>query len=369
MPPGRLTRGRRARARAGQARPDRDRLNAAAARSGAPRDTSGFTAGVAAVTPRIEARFRVLRAGILDNWVADDGSLTVGDNIAGQNARAAAERVGGAQTLLNGYVALGLPQALTTDDTLRGLVAGDGRNALARPYADDGRAEPASNVPDQVAAFFRYLQPREPVGDPLDTLSPAFRRVPAGARGGDRGRTSAMAVPRASPPTDGGRLDETSPMCQLHDRPAGAEPSRAGRPPRPAGPGRPRPRRRRRRRRTPAVTSPPRRRPPPRRPRARLPSVTAPAPARARIVRAPRVRGQAITFTVRCESGTCRVATALTAGRRSVGRAATVSIAAGAQRTSPSASTPPGAGSSRAADACGSRLASRSRARRSRSAR
>ena len=50
-------------------------------------------------------------------------------------------------------------------------------------------------------------------------------------------------------------------------------------------------------------------------------------------MRAPRVRGQAITFTVRCETGTCSVATALTAGTRSVGRAATVSIAAGRQRT------------------------------------
>ena len=188
-----------------------DRLNSAAAGQGGTRNTSGFAAGVAAVTPRIQARFRELRAEILDNWLADDGSLTSGKGTQATNARAAAERVGGAQTLLNGYVALGLPQAVATDDTLRGLVAGDRRNALANPIGDDGRAEPASNVPDQVAAFIRFLQPRQPVGDVLVALGLRFedhrRALEASITPFVReGRAAGQSA------ADGGRLDQTSPV-------------------------------------------------------------------------------------------------------------------------------------------------------------
>ncbi len=306
-----------------------DDLARAAVGQGGTRDTSGFAAGVAAVTPRIQTRLRELRAEILDNWLADDGSLTSGKGTQATNARAAAERVGGAQTLLNGYVALGLPQAVATDDTLRGLVAGDRRNALAHPIGDDGRAEPASNVPDQVAAFIRFLQPRQPVGDVLVDLGIRFedhRRAleasitPFVREGRAAGQSS----------TDGGRLDQTSPVVSStidrlelsravlaeHLDPPAPAPTATPTPVAPAA--------------SPPAASPPASAPPAAGP---APVVTAPAPARARIVRAPRVRGQAITFTVRCETGTCSVATALTAGRRSVGRAATVSIAAGRQRT------------------------------------
>ena len=210
----------------------------------APENTSGFAAGVAAVTPRIQARFRELRAEILDNWPADDGSLTSGKGTQATNARAAAERVGGAQTLLNGYVALGLPQAIATDDTLRGLVAGDRRNALARPIGDDGRAEPASNVPDQVAAFIRFLQPRQPVGDVLVSLGLRFEDH---RRALEASITPFVREGRAAGQSAGRRraARPDQPRGELHDRPTGAQPGRARRPPRPARPGRPRPRRRR----------------------------------------------------------------------------------------------------------------------------
>jgi hypothetical protein len=291
---------------------------------GGSRDRSGFAAGVAAVTPEIRAGFDVLRAGILDDWLADDGKLTSGNGTQATNALAAAERVGGAQTLLNGYVALGLPQALATDDTLRGLVAGDQRNALARPLRDDGRADAASNVPDQVAAFFRFLQPLQPVSDPLNTLRLRFdeqrRALEASIAAYVRnGRAAGQSA------TDGGRLDQTSPVVSstidrlelsravLADRLDTPAPA-----PTPVAPAADEPA-------APPAAAPPAAGP--------APAATALARPRARIVRAPRVRGQAITFAVRCETGTCRVATALTVGRRSVGRSATVSIAAGRQRT------------------------------------
>jgi hypothetical protein len=298
------------------------------------RDQSGFAAGVAAVTPRIQTRFGELRDGILGNWLAEDGSLTSGNGTQATNARAAAERVGGAQTLVNGYVTLGFPQALATDDTLRSLVAGDRANALARPILDHRRAEPASNVPDQVAAFVRFLQPLHPVADPVDTLGYAFatHRRALESSIAPYVRTGRAAGQSA---TDGGRLDQSSPLvASTIDR---LELSRAvlaehlnppaqARTPTPTPTSTP----------TPIVsaggeaTAPPAATPPAAAP---APAVTTPAPARGRIIRAPRARGRAITLTVGCATGSCRIATALTAGSRSVGRAAPVSIAAGAQQT------------------------------------
>jgi hypothetical protein len=57
----------------------------------------------------------------------------------------AAERWGGASALLNGYVSLGLPQSLATDDTLRGLIDG----TEANPFTPTNLG---GSLPLQVAA-------------------------------------------------------------------------------------------------------------------------------------------------------------------------------------------------------------------------
>ena len=125
--------------------------------------------------------------------------------------RAAAARVGGAQTLLNGYIALGLPQALSTDDGLRALVAGDRANALAHPLGDNTPAEPAATVPDQVAAFIRFAQGARLFTDPLYTLGTRLNEyrdaleaaiMPYVKMGRAMGQTEA----------DGGRLDQSNPL-------------------------------------------------------------------------------------------------------------------------------------------------------------
>jgi List-Bact-rpt repeat protein len=54
----------------------------------------------------------------------------------GDNVHAAAGRAAGAGALLNGYISLGLPQALASDDTLNGLVNGAGSDPFTTPDAN-----------------------------------------------------------------------------------------------------------------------------------------------------------------------------------------------------------------------------------------
>ena len=57
-----------------------------------------------------------------------------------------------------------------------------------------------------------------------------------------------------------------------------------------------------------------------------------PVAVRARLVHAPRPHGRAVRFTVACVSGTCRLTTTVKAGARTIGRA-TTRLAAGRRRT------------------------------------
>ena len=97
-------------------------------------DQSGFTAAVAAATTAVNVRLRELQDETLKDFLAPNGQLTSGTGPA-TNVYDAADRVGGAQTLLDGYIALGLPQALSTDDGLRALVAGERRTRSCTPTA------------------------------------------------------------------------------------------------------------------------------------------------------------------------------------------------------------------------------------------
>ena len=282
------------------------------------RNTDGFAAAVADLTPQVDARLRTLQAAALGDVLNEDDTLTRGGGSRATDVEAAAERVGGAQQLVNGYVALGLPQALATDDTLHGLVAGDGANALAAPFGDDRRAAPADTVPGQVASFFAFMQVQLPQFDPLTVLGQllaAHQRALTSAIKPyiDTGR-SASAGQSA---TDGGPLDETSPLVsstidrlELTRAVLAAEPdSRVTPPVAPAPPTTPTP--------APAAATP-------------APAPASPAPARARIIRAPRAHGRTITATIGCLSGTCRITTTTSAGLR---RLTPFSIPAGSRRS------------------------------------
>ena len=273
-------------------------------------DRSGFAAAVAAVTPLVSASLDELRTDSLNDLRENNGTLKPGD------VKDAAERVGGAQALINGYVALGLPQALETDDRLHGAVAGDAANALLHPTFDAHSAVPAPMVPAQVANFIRYWRDAEAVslrrtrsGCLLEPPDPA-RADPAPVRA-VRSRVRAVAGRRRPPRRE-------QPARRLDDRPARADPCRAGGPPEPAAHSR--------------------------HARAgahagsehagdagsgRRPAPPRPAAARARILRAPRARGNAIRFSVRCLSGTCRIGTTVTAGRRTVARAGALTLRPG----------------------------------------
>jgi hypothetical protein len=284
-------------------------------------DSTGFARGVAAVTPLIETELRRLQKGGLE--AVHRAALDPASDV-----HAAAVRVGGVQNLLRGYLSLGLPQALATDDGLRGLVAGDAANALLHPYGDDRTNTPAPTVPGQVANYLERAVADVPAQDPIDVIGLHLNRH---SRAFETAIRPYVTTGRAAgqSPADGGRLDQGNPLVtSTIDR---LELSRAvlaahlARPPRPAAPA-PAP--------APAPSG----------------DVEAPAdPAtasdeetddppvaarpRARLVREPRARGNAIRYTVRCLSGTCRLGATVTAGRRTVGRAEALTLRAGTQRT------------------------------------
>ena len=175
------------------------------------RNASGFDATVADLRPLVEARLRTLQGAALDDALNEDGTLTHGSGSRATDVQAAAERVGGAQALLDGYIELGLPQALATDDTLHALVSGDAANALARPYGDDRRAAPAATVPGQVASFFDLIRQIAPQSDPFVTLALRFAEHRRALEGAITPYIQTGRAPGQSA-TDGGRLDEHSPL-------------------------------------------------------------------------------------------------------------------------------------------------------------
>jgi hypothetical protein len=227
----------------------------------------------------------------------------------------AAQRLGGAQSLIDAYVTLGLPQALTTDDALHSLIAGDAADALLHPFFDaDHSAEPADTIPGQVASFFRFEQAEMPAGDPLVTLGILL----------DRHRQAlqdaiAPYIKTGHGAIDEGPLDEANPLVRSTlDR---LELTRAvlqdGLDNRPASPAAPQPQ-----------------------PQPAAPAPAGPAPAsptatvaRARVIRAPRVHGRRIGVTVGCRTGTCRLTVTAASGRRSVARPARLTLRAGGRRT------------------------------------
>lgn len=83
------------------------------------------------------------------------GTLTTGDGTDGTNVQAAAQRLGGASALLNGYVSLGLPQALASDDLLHSYIAGQNADAFAPVQGNTLNVQPATDVVTQVVNYYK----------------------------------------------------------------------------------------------------------------------------------------------------------------------------------------------------------------------
>jgi hypothetical protein len=104
---------------------------------------------------------------VYDDVLGSESKLTTGGP-DGTNVQAAAQRLAGANALLNGYVSLGLPQALAGDDTLRSLI--DGKDANAFMATNVGgtplQVTPASTIADQVASVYTAAKQQQPDYDP-----------------------------------------------------------------------------------------------------------------------------------------------------------------------------------------------------------
>jgi hypothetical protein len=265
------------------------------------------------VTSLVENKLHDLQAGFYADLLAGGGQLTHGTSDA-TDVAAAAQRLGGAEKLVDSYVTLGLPQALATDDALHGLIAGDAANALAHPFFDDRTADPAATVPGQVASFFRLVQAEMPQTDPLTTLGILLNRHRQALQD-----AIAPYIKVQHGAVDMGALDEGSPLVQSTlDRLAL---TRAVLDDQLAHP--------------PAAPQPPAAQPQPQ-PTATVTPAPTPRPtaaARARLIHRVRVQGRTIRLTVGCQSGTCRLTVTAASGRRSVTRTVRLTLRAGAHRT------------------------------------
>src|SRR4029077_12587118 len=115
-----------------------------------PADVSGY------VEPAVNRALAVAQTGIYNDILSNGSTLTSGTSQA-TDVQSAAERLGGASAILDGYVSLGLPQALASDDKLHSLIAGANADAFARTDSNLNLwgVQYASSVPDQVVNYYR----------------------------------------------------------------------------------------------------------------------------------------------------------------------------------------------------------------------
>ena len=109
------------------------------------------------------------QTGIYNDILSNGSTLTSGTSQA-TDVESAAQRLGGASAILDGYVSLGLPQALASDDKLHSLIAGANADAFARtdPTLNLWGVQYASSVPDQVVNYYRAALTAMPGFDPAD---------------------------------------------------------------------------------------------------------------------------------------------------------------------------------------------------------
>ena len=128
-----------------------------------PADVSGY------VEPAVNRALAVAQTGIYNDILSNGSTLTSGTSQA-TDVQSAAERLGGASAVLDGYVSLGLPQALASDDKLHSLISGVNADAFARTDRNLNLwgVQYADSVPDQVVNFYRAAAAAMPGFDPAD---------------------------------------------------------------------------------------------------------------------------------------------------------------------------------------------------------
>jgi hypothetical protein len=131
--------------------------------------------GIQAATNAVAGELSTLRKMVYGDIIGAGGALTAGDSQA-TNVEQAATRLDGANELLDGYVSLGLPQALASDDALQGLVSGTNSDTFAPTSGGLAHAAPANDVPAQIvnlydAAIFDDSASATPVQDPADLVA------------------------------------------------------------------------------------------------------------------------------------------------------------------------------------------------------
>ena len=143
--------------------------------------------------------------------IISSGGLSAGDTQA-TNAQQAAIRLDGANELLDGYISLGLPQALASDDTLQGLVSCTNSDTFAPASGGLAGTAPASSVPAQVVNLYaddersRSRPSCRPLPSPRSGTVPRSRR-----RSRSPGRTgTAPVAPRPSSRCSRGPNDPVS---------------------------------------------------------------------------------------------------------------------------------------------------------------
>jgi hypothetical protein len=169
-----------------------------------------FAAASADATPLVDRALSALQQGAYQDLLGDGSTLTSG---AGQatDVRTAADRFAGAGAVLDGYVSLGLPQALASDDNLRSLVSGVGSDPFRDTRINGVQAPFTTSITRAIVDFYKVAQQQAPTFDPAlllgdlahlrqDQLSEAIR--PYIQTGRAEGQTTA----------DGGVLAELSPL-------------------------------------------------------------------------------------------------------------------------------------------------------------
>lgn len=140
--------------------------------SGAQLRTPTYPSDVAHFAePAVRRALKALQAGMYEDVISNGSTLTTGTGPA-TNVEDAASRLGGANALLDGYVSLGLPQSLASDDTLHSLVSGQNEDAFAMTgtaYNPWG-ATPATDVPTQVVNYYQAALNVMPDFDPATFL-------------------------------------------------------------------------------------------------------------------------------------------------------------------------------------------------------
>jgi hypothetical protein len=144
--------------------------------SGALSATNSSTASDLQVATNLAANELSALRQQLYHSIISSGGLSAGSTQAA-NAQQAAIRLDGANELLNGYISLGVPQALASDDTLKGLVSGVNSDTFAPPIGGLAGTARDGNVPAQVVDLYQAAinddqpNPIFPVTDPADLVA------------------------------------------------------------------------------------------------------------------------------------------------------------------------------------------------------